>query len=142
MVDFDKINERMKMDPGTRALLELGEAILAEIVRLREDVRGARGKASGAPSSGRATGGTGARFGNYGRSKGQPVEGATMQDLEYYAGGCRRSLADPAKSRFHESERVLLAAIEAEIARQTGKVDTQAGDGFPDGPPDDTDVPF
>lgn len=101
-------------DPGTLALLEAADAILAE---MRASKRPA---ASGAPASQRAAGGTGARFGNYGRSKGQPVEGATMQDLEYYAGGCRRSLADPAKARFHDSERVLLAAIEAEITRQQG----------------------
>jgi hypothetical protein len=43
-----------------------------------------------------------------------------MQDLEYYANGARRSLADPSKSRWHDKERALLAAIEAEIARQRG----------------------
>ena len=107
-------------DEGTRALLEVANAILAEIRGLRQD----RATARPAPSHGgggqRATGGTGARFGNYGRNKGGLVEGAPMADLEYYAGGCRRSLADPSKGRFHDSERVLLAAIEAEIARQSG----------------------
>ena len=43
-----------------------------------------------------------------------------MSDLEYYAAGCRRSLDDPAKSRWHDTERVRLAAIEREIARQKG----------------------
>ncbi len=57
-------------------------------------------------------------FPNYGRSKGAPVAGATQQDLEFYAGGCRRTLADPAKSRWHDKERALLSAIEAELARQ------------------------
>ena len=35
-----------------------------------------------------------------------------MQDLEYYANGARRSLADSSKARFHDKERSLLAAIE------------------------------
>jgi hypothetical protein len=43
-----------------------------------------------------------------------------MGDLEYYANGARRSLADPSKSRWHDRERALLASIEAEIARQRG----------------------
>ncbi|MFP2929145.1 hypothetical protein ACLESO_28875, partial [Pyxidicoccus sp. 3LG] len=59
-------------------------------------------------------------FPNYGRSKGAPVVGATMQDLEFYANGARRSLNDPSKSRWHDKERQLLAAIEAEMARQQG----------------------
>ncbi len=73
-----------------------------------------------AASSGGGGGGEGMTFPNYGRSKGGPIVGATMQDLEYYANGARRSLADPSKSRWHDKERQLLAAIEAEIARQQG----------------------
>lgn len=57
-------------------------------------------------------------FPPYGRSKGAPVAGASRQDLEYYAGGCRRTLDDPSKARWHDKERQLLAAIEAELARQ------------------------
>ena len=59
-------------------------------------------------------------FPNYGRSKGKPISGATLGDLEFYANGCRRTLNDPAKARWHDKEKVLLAAIEAEIARQRG----------------------
>ncbi len=81
---------------------------------------------------------------NYGRSKGQPIAGASLQDLEYYAAGCRRTLADPGKARFHDKERVLLAAIEAEITRQKGMPplgDDGSADEF--GPPPDTEeVPF
>ncbi len=76
-----------------------------------------RAYSSGGGASG---GGGGEVFPNYGRSKGGPIRGATMQDLEYYANGARRSLADPSKSRWHDKERALLAAIEAEIARQRG----------------------
>lgn len=59
-------------------------------------------------------------FPNYGMSKGRPIAGASMHDLEFYANGCRRSLNNPDKARWHDRERVLLAAIEAEIARQRG----------------------
>lgn len=76
-----------------------------------------RAYSSGGAASG---GGGGEVFPNYGRSKGGPIRGATMQDLEYYANGARRSLADPSKSRWHDKERALLASIEAEIARQRG----------------------
>ena len=65
---------------------------------------------------------TGAVFPSYGRAKGLPVAGATRQDLEYYAAGARRTLADESKSRFHDKERALLAAIEAEIVAQDAKV--------------------
>jgi len=81
-------------------------------------------------------------FPPYGRSKGAPIVGASEQDLEFYASGCRRTLADPAKSRWHEKERVLLATIEAELARQRG-----GGGGKPSRDDDvpsrmDDDIPF
>lgn len=89
---------------------------------------------------------TGLVFPPYGRSKGAPIAGASVQDLEFYINGCRRTLDDPAKSRWHEKERVLLAALEAELARQRG--DEGGGqsplddyDGAPP-PPSDDDVPF
>jgi len=59
---------------------------------------------------------SGAVFPNYGRSKGQPVVGASVQDLEFYRKGCERTLADPGKARWHDKERALLAAIETELA--------------------------
>lgn len=84
-----------------------------------------------------AGGGSDAVFPNYGRSKGMPVSGASMQDLEFYANGCRRTLADPGKSRWHDKERVLLAAIEAELERQRGGGGGFEDDGIP--PPTDAD---
>lgn len=95
--------------------------------------------------------GSGMTFPNYGRSKGQPIAGATEQDLEYYAAGARRSLSDPAKSRFHDKERSLLAAIEAEMLRQRGMPPMDGGGAAPDSlrddldsrpPPSDDDIPF
>jgi hypothetical protein len=96
-----------------------------------------------APSS--SAGGDGLVFPPYGRSRGAPIAGASTQDLEFYIGGSRRSLDDPSKARWHEKERVLLAAMEAELARQKGGGDgsAPAGDDFYDdaAPPDD-DLPF
>lgn len=63
-------------------------------------------------------GGGDAVFPNYGRSKNAPVAGATVDDLEYYGSRCRLTLEDQSKSRWHDKERVLLAAIEAELANQ------------------------
>ncbi len=87
-------------------------------------------------------------FPNYGRSKGAPIFGATEQDLEFYANGCRRTLNDPGKSRWHDKERQLLAAIEAELARQRGESygggdddEFSYGGGEPP-PPSDEDAPF
>lgn len=90
-----------------------------------------------------ASPGGGMTLPNYGRSKGQPIAGASLQDLEYYAAGCRRSLADPAKARFHDKERVLLAALEAELTRQQGMrpMDPPGDSDDPGRPPDD-DLPF
>jgi hypothetical protein len=112
----------------------------------------AQRRASSSGGGASAGGGDGGVFPNYGRSKGGPIRGATMQDLEYYANGARRSLNDPGKSRWHDKERALLAAIEAEIARQRGG-GGDAGDeggGFSGGvsgdepPPhsDDDNIPF
>lgn len=99
------------------------------------------GGAPDAPTTRRgASGGDGgAVFPPFGRSKGAPIRGASMNDLEFYANAARRSLNDPSKSRWHEKEQALLDAIDAEIARQ-------GGGGYEpprnDGPVDDADLPF
>lgn len=96
--------------------------------------------AAGGAARPAGAGGDGLVFPPYGRSKGMPIRGGSMQDLEYYANGCKRTLNDPSKSRWHDKERVLLAAIEAEIARQGGG----GGGSGPDEPPphSDEDAPF
>jgi hypothetical protein len=95
----------------------------------------------GAPRPPPPGGGGGMLLPNYGRSKGQPIVGASLQDLEFYANGSRRSLADPSKARFHEKEKVMLAALEAEIARQRGgSPEAPPSDDVP--PPGDDDAPF
>lgn len=92
-----------------------------------------------------SAGATGMVFPNYGRSKGKPIAGATLGDLEFYANGCRRTLSDPAKARWHDKEKVLLAAIEAEIARQRGGPASPTAPapaaGFPASPHDDVPPP-
>lgn len=88
-------------------------------------------------------GGSGLLLPNYGRSKGMPVVGASLQDLEFYANGSRRSLSDPSKARWHDKEKELLAAIEGEIARQREEEPSSpssSGDEPP--PPGDDDAPF
>lgn len=54
-------------------------------------------------------------FPNYGQAKGGAISGASMKDLEYYANGARRSIADPEKARFRDREQQLLAVIEWEM---------------------------
>ena len=66
-------------------------------------------------------------FPPYGRSKGAPIHGASIQDLEFYANGARRTLGDASKARFHDKERVLLAVIEAELARQRDEPTSDGG---------------
>jgi hypothetical protein len=104
----------------------------------------ARAPSRAAPARAAGGGGGGGSdmvFPPYGRSKGLPVSGATLQDLEFYANGCRRTLGDPSKSRWHDKERVLLAAIETEIARQRdGGEPGPTDDGIP--PHGDEDAPF
>lgn len=93
------------------------DAIAAQLAQLVEYQKQSAARQSAAPRS--AESGEPC-FGNYGRRKGEPVRGAALADLEYYAAGCRRTLGDEAKARFHDKERALLAAIEAEINRQQG----------------------
>jgi hypothetical protein len=64
------------------------------------------------------------------------IRGASAQDLEFYATGARRTLADPGKARFHDKERALLTAIEAEQARQGGGIPPEEGE------PTDNDEQF
>jgi hypothetical protein len=113
-------------------------------LRLGELTIGAVADVSRAPSAPRASApsaaGGGLVFPPYGRSKGMPIAGASVQDLEFYANGCRRTLADPAKSRWHDKERALLAAIEAELAGQRG-APVGGGSAWGDGPPPDDDLP-
>lgn len=81
-------------------------------------------------------------FPPYGRSKGLPIAGASRGDLEFYANGAKRTLTDQSKARFHDKERALLAALEAEMARQgmgSGGGAEDFGDEPP--PPGDSDMP-
>ncbi|MSP24861.1 MAG: hypothetical protein EXR75_06775 [Myxococcales bacterium] len=105
--------EQVRVGTAVRAAegfrLTLGDLSIGAV----DDVPGRRAPAPSADG--------GPVFPPYGRSKGTPIAGASMGDLEFYASGCRRTLADPAKERWHEKERALMAMIEAEMARQGGR---------------------
>ena len=110
---------------GTVEQVQVGTAVrrgdgfslrLAELTIGGEGVVRAAAPARRAPAAGPGEPPT--VFPPYGRSRGMPIRGASAQDLEFYATGARRTLADPGKARFHDKERSLLAAIEAELARQ------------------------
>jgi hypothetical protein len=138
-IEHVRVGTAVRAGDGFR--LTLGDLAIGAV----PDSAAARSVAASTSSDG------GMVFPPYGRSKGAPIVGASAQDLEYYANGCRRTLNDPAKSRWHEKERVLLAAIEAELARQEGGGSPAFGDGDADPmprafdgvpPPDDNDIPF
>jgi hypothetical protein len=126
----DGSTESVRVGTAVRAgngfRLSLGELSIGLVA----DSAPSRGFRETAPSGDR-----GLVFPPYGRSKGAPIAGASVQDLEYYIAGSRRSLDDPSKSRWHDKERVLLAAMEAELARQRSG---GSGSDFP--PPDDYDA--
>jgi hypothetical protein len=116
-IEHVRVGTAFKSEDGFT--LQMGELFIGGTPEAASAAAPAPRRAYG--SGGAASGGGGGEvFPNYGRSKGGPIRGATMQDLEYYANGARRSLADPSKSRWHDKERALLASIEAEIARQRG----------------------
>ena len=132
--------EHVKVGTATRTAdgfsLQLGDLTIGPSPMAAESRPRA---ASSGGGSGGGGGGGGEVFPNYGRSKGAPISGASMQDLEFYKNGAMRSLNDPSKERFHAKERQLLAAIEAEIARQQGG---GGGGGDEPPPPGDEDAPF
>jgi hypothetical protein len=124
----DGSTESVRVGTAVRAgdgfRLSLGELSIGSVA----DSRSAPAPRFAAPAAG-----DGPVFPPYGRSKGAPIAGASIQDLEFYINGSRRSLDDPSKARWHDKERVLLAAMEAELARQTGgSVGSQRG-GSPGG---------
>ena len=124
---MEKVRVGTATRDGSEFVLSLGELTIGATP---DPAR--RAAPAQAPASAGAGGGSGEVFPPYGRSKGMPISGASMGDLEFYANGSKRSLADPSKSRWHDKERQLLAAIEAEIVRQGG---SPSGDAPPPRPP-------
>jgi hypothetical protein len=142
----DGSSESVRVGTAVRAgngfRLRLGDLAIGLVA----DAAPSRSSQASAPSGGDR----GMVFPPYGRSKGAPIVGASVQDLEFYISGSRRSLDDPSKSRWHDKERALLATMEAELERQRGggggSQDSAGGDAPPDdydsfGAPDD-DIPF
>jgi hypothetical protein len=131
---LEKVRVGSATKDGDGFVLRLGEMTMAMAAA---PAAGARAYSGGGGGGGDASGGV---LPNYGRSKGMPIRGASMQDLEFYLNGARRTLADPGKARFHDKERQLMAQLEAELARQKGAGGGGDDDGPP--PPTDEDAPF
>lgn len=52
----------------------------------------------------------------FGKHKGEPIETATDKDLAYLSTAMQRSIDDPTKERWRESNAKLKAAIDAELS--------------------------
>lgn len=124
---------------GESLILRLG------VLETGAPVAGAVAVAGAAPARPPPSGGAPTAFPNYGRGKNGPIAGASADDLSYYAAGCRRTLADANKARWHDKEKELLAVIEAEMARQGTAAPRPAFTDAPRDqppPPSDDDIPF
>jgi uncharacterized membrane protein YgcG len=154
----------VKRPDGSTESVRVGTAVRAgDEFRLTLGELAIGAVADAAPAPRRAAAGAqddGMVFPPYGRSRGAPIAGASIQDLEFYIGGSRRTLDDPAKARWHDKERALLAVMEAELARQRaggasggsggGGAGSSAGGGGRTAPADefgapdytDDDIPF
>lgn len=76
------------------------------------------GSRAEAPQRSQSTGAGPTVFPNFGKAKGQPIFGASLGDLDYYRQAAEKSLADASKAKWHDKERALLAAYDAEAERQ------------------------
>jgi hypothetical protein len=101
-----------------------GEGFSLKLGEMEISAKGAEPRKRPPPS---AAGDAPSVFPPYGRSKGAPIHGASIQDLEFYANGARRTLGDPSKARFHDKERILLGIIEAELSRQRDEPTSDGG---------------
>ncbi len=129
-----------------------GLLMLEVLLDIREQNAALLARPAAVPASAPRPPGGGPVFPPFGKNKGEPIAGATMQNLKYYEGACLRTLNDPAKSRWHDKERALLTALHEEIARQGGVPDDggfgppsagMGGGAVPDNPgPEQDDIPF
>jgi hypothetical protein len=56
-------------------------------------------------------------FPNYGPKKGAPIAGADAETINYYRRNSAKNLTDTTKVKWHETEKALIAAYDAELAR-------------------------
>ena len=83
--------------------------------------------------------GTGAHF-KFGKQKGASLAEGTVKDLTWYAEAIRKSVDDPEKAQYVDSNRKHLAAVEAELAKRTEAPAPSDEPGSHDGPPPDADA--
>lgn len=57
----------------------------------------------------------------FGKTKGRPIEDESDKVLAYLSDAMQRSLDDPSKERWAESNRTLKAHVDAELARRAGR---------------------
>lgn len=83
-------------------------------------------------------------FPNYGKRKAELIAGAKQEDLIFYRKGAERTIADASKSKWHDRERSLIDAIDAELRRQSKGTEAPPPDTSNDNeppPPTDADAP-
>lgn len=51
----------------------------------------------------------------YGRTQGQPIATASVDDCRFYERGCLKSLDNPSKERWHAKEQLMLEALRARL---------------------------
>jgi hypothetical protein len=115
---------------------DVAHVVADKTAALKAALRPAAQQTVNAPPASPPHGSGGLCFPNYGRAKGQAIAGAAVKDLEFYAAAARKSLADPEKARWHNKERTLLEAIEAELSK------SNQGTSEEPPPPSDADAPF
>jgi len=136
----DGSHESVTVGHATRSGAGFSVSFLPMTIRTEGGAAVSESRAPRRSSGGGGGGGEPSVFPPYGRSRGQPIAGASLNDMEFYRNGALRTLGDPGKARFHDKERALLAVIEAEIARQQGGGGGgHADDDIP--PPGDEDAP-
>jgi hypothetical protein len=79
---------------------------------------------------------------NYGKHKGEPMATADADTLRFYISGSKKTLADPAKAKFHPKEQKVLAALESALAMAEGRYEPPQPDGDEPPPHTDSDAPF
>jgi hypothetical protein len=122
MADTKTAGERMADAAAAQALdtKRIADALEALVVIAGHAAKLLEARPAAPASTGgqRANTGAGGPVFEWGNRKGQPITGADVADLEWYANRAIESIDDPAKARWQDKERARLAAYNAELVRQ------------------------